>query len=129
MQTSDPELHGELMRGVQQTAFSGKENEAKRAAMIKELTAANESATGKNKLTPQQIEGRVNDSMFKEISGGGINAVLSAGTAEVRKKLSIIGARAGQEVLDGKLNCAMGGTSRWLKSPSILRIEKVLILF
>lgn len=106
IEASDPELHQEIMRGVGlQAQALGEQKDSKgktvRAKMLEDLTLANTTATGKNKLTPQQIEAKVQKDLFSQASAGGIEGVLQAGTTEVRQKLSAIGSRASQDVLDG----------------------------
>jgi len=101
LQASDPELHQEIMRGVQQTALVGEENTKKLAELKKTLLAENTTAPDSKKLTNAQVKAKAQEQLLGEIFNGGIESVLKAGTYETRQKIVTYASRMPAEILNG----------------------------
>jgi hypothetical protein len=108
LNASDPEMHQEIVGGIQLAAknvaeqkITEGENKGKTYGEVlrNELTLAN--AASSKKLTPAQIESQVQQQLTNRVLSGGIKSLLEAGTSNVRSKIEKLSANMPSEIVNG----------------------------
>ncbi len=117
LQAADSDLYKVVSDNITRAAL---ENKAYIDGTIKELKTANQTATGKNKLTETQIIAKANNLAMQQIMSKPIDEVLQIGMGTINQKLDLYTKNFPQERLNGEL---FGSMAREISGVDPLVVE------
>lgn len=104
LQAADSDLYKVVSDNIVKSAIGNKEAVQ---TLTNELTKQNQTATGKDKLSPSQIEAKVKSTLIQQTMSKPIDEILQIGLGSVNEKLGLYTKNFPQERLNGELFGAM----------------------